>query len=53
MLVEITGKRNEEQLITTSLNVAEKFEKRHDHVIRDTENLIAGLPQNGEAYFKH
>lgn len=51
MLVEIVGKRNEEQIVTTSLRVAEKFEKRHDHVIRDIENLIAGLPKNGEGYF--
>lgn len=51
MLVEITGKRNEEQIVTTSLRVAEKFEKRHDHVIRDIENLIVGLPKNGEGYF--
>lgn len=51
MLVEITGKRNEEQLTTTSLKVANKFEKRHDHVIRDIENLIKGLPKNGEGYF--
>lgn len=52
MLVEIIGKRNEEQLVTTSLKVAEKFEKRHDHVVRDIENLMTGLPKNGEAYFK-
>lgn len=51
MLVEITGKRNEEQLITTSLKVAEVFEKRHDHVTRDIENLMNGLPKNGEGYF--
>lgn len=51
MLVEITGKRNEEQLTTTSLKVAEVFEKRHDHVMRDIENLIGGLPKNGEGYF--
>lgn len=51
MLVEIVGKRNEEQIVTTSLRVAEKFEKRHDHVIRDIENLVLGLPKNGEGYF--
>lgn len=51
MLVEITGKRYEEVLITTSIKVADKFEKRHDHVIRDIENLMRGLPKNGEAYF--
>ena len=30
MLVEIIGKRYEEKLITTSLKVAEKFEKSTD-----------------------
>lgn len=43
MLVEITGKRNEEMLTTTSREVAEKFEKRHDNVLRDIENLIAQM----------
>ena len=39
MLVEITGKRNEEKLVTTSRKIAETFEKRHSDVIRDIENL--------------
>lgn len=47
MLVEITGKRYEEKLTTTSREVAEKFEKRHDNVLRDIENLIAQMG-NGE-----
>jgi len=48
MLVAITGKKNEEVLTTTSRLVAEKFEKRHDHVVRDIENVIQsmGSPQN-------
>ncbi|KYG89155.1 Rha family transcriptional regulator [[Bacillus] sp. KCTC 13219] len=29
-----------QQAVTSSLQVAETFEKRHDHVIRDIENLI-------------
>lgn len=41
MLVEITGKRNEERLITTSLKVAEKFEKDHRHVLESIRNLAA------------
>ena len=32
-----------EQVFTTSLKVAEIFEKRHTHVIRDIENLIAQM----------
>ena len=41
MLVEITGKRYEEKLVTTSLKVAEHFEKEHKNVIQAIENLTA------------
>ena len=41
MLVEIIGKRYEEKLITTSLKVAEKFEKEHRHVLDAIRNLTA------------
>lgn len=53
MLVKITGKKNEEILTTTSRNVAEVFEKRHDHVIRDIEKIISqlGSPQNWGSLF--
>lgn len=36
------------QLVVTSRQIAEDFEKRHDNVIRDIENLISsvGSPQN-------
>jgi Rha family phage regulatory protein len=34
--------------VVSSLQVAEHFHKRHDRVLRAIENLIAGLPQNGE-----
>ena len=39
MLVEITGKRYEERLVTTSRKIAETFEKRHADVIRDIETM--------------
>lgn len=39
MLVEIIGKRNEEKLITTSLKIAEKFDKEHAHVLRDIRDM--------------
>lgn len=39
MLVEITGKQNEEILTTTSRKVAEVFGKEHYNVIRDIESL--------------
>lgn len=41
MLVEIVGKRYEEKLVTTSLNVAEVFEKEHRHVLDSIRNLVA------------
>lgn len=41
MLVEIVGKRNEEKLITTSLKVAETFEREHKDVLESVRNLTA------------
>lgn len=35
-----------EQAITTSRNVARNFEKRHDNVLKDIDQLIEGSPQN-------
>lgn len=41
MLVEIIGKKNEERLITTSLKVAEVFEREHKDVLESIRNLTA------------
>lgn len=41
MLVEIIGKRYEEKLVTTSLKVAEHFEKEHKDVLESIRNLVA------------
>lgn len=41
------------QAVTTSLQVAESFEKRHDHVLRDIETLLGGIPNSGEACMFH
>ena len=47
MLVEIAGKKGEERLVTTSRQVAEDFERRHNDVvdsirkILDTKNIVA------------
>ena len=35
----------DEQVYTTSRIVAEKFEKRHDHVVEAIEELIKTIPQ--------
>lgn len=39
MLVEITGKRYEEQILTTSLKVADKFEKQHKDVLESIRGI--------------
>lgn len=48
MLVEIIGKRYKEKLITTSLKVAEHFEKEHKDVLESIRNLAA---ENSAASF--
>lgn len=40
-----------EEAVTTSLIVAEKFHKEHSKVIRSIENLLGGLPKNGDTLF--
>lgn len=55
-LVQIS-KTFKDQLTTTSLKVAEVFGKRHDHVLRDIEQLISKdlgtLPKFGEGSYVH
>lgn len=41
MLVEIVGKRYEEEILTNSLKVAEKFEKEHKDVLESIRKLTA------------
>ena len=41
-----------DEAVCTSLQIAEKFGKRHDHVVRDIENLLEGIPKSGETYFQ-
>lgn len=59
---ELVYLKNDEA-VCDSLQVAEKFEKRHDNVVRDIENLISGVssilrseesgsPQNWGQYFR-
>ena len=36
------------QPVASSRDIAEHFEKRHDHVIRDIEELLKGLPKSGD-----
>lgn len=39
MLVEIVKINKKDTTVVTSLDVAETFEKRHDHVLRDIKEL--------------
>lgn len=41
MLVKISGKKNEEILVTSSRDVAEHFEKEHKNVLQTIQNLTA------------
>ena len=41
-----------EQALTTSLKVAEEFNKRHDHILRDIEAQFGDLPEFGEMFHK-
>lgn len=34
--------------VVSSRQIAESFEKRHDHVMRDIEDIMMGLPKNGD-----
>lgn len=43
---EIVYMKNDEA-VCDSLQVAEKFEKRHDRVLRAIDNLLGTLPKNG------
>jgi Rha family phage regulatory protein len=40
-----------DEAVTTSLQVAEFFHKRHDRVLRAIDNLLEGLPKNGVVKF--
>lgn len=49
-LVTLAGDNNKP--VTTSKMIAEVFEKRHDHVLRDIESLAGGIPNFGETFQK-
>lgn len=52
MLVEIRTVNKEEVTVVASLDIAETFEKRHDHVLRDVEKLKKDIPNFGEMFFE-
>lgn len=51
MLVEVKKINKREVNVVMSLDVAETFEKRHDHVMRDIEELRKVVPTFGEMFF--
>ena len=52
MLVEIKGNKNEEQLVTSSKEVSESFEKEHRHVIRDIEKFKKDVSNFGLMFYE-
>lgn len=42
----------DQQAVTSSSNVARTFNKRHDHVMRDIQNLAEDVPNFGEMFCK-
>lgn len=50
--ININVRIEDDRMITDSRNVADVFNKRHDHVLRDIENLKISLPNFGEAFFE-
>lgn len=45
---ELVFRGQNDQVLTNSLLVAEKFEKEHQHILRDIRNLIGGMSEIGE-----
>lgn len=43
---------HDQQAVTTSLQIAEDFGKRHDHVLRDVEKLEKDVPNFGEMFYE-
>lgn len=40
------------QAVTSSLHVADNFEKRHDHILRDIDGVKKDVPNFGEMFFQ-
>lgn len=51
-LVSVDVRIEKEQMVTDSRNVSETFGKRHDHVLRDINNISKDIPNFGEMFFE-
>lgn len=49
---EITLLEKNGEPMASSRNVAECFQKRHDHVLRDCDTLKKDVPNFGEMFFE-
>lgn len=49
---EIILKNQEGQILASSLEIAEHFEKRHDHTLRDIEKFQKDIPNFGEMFIQ-
>ena len=49
-LINVNVRVENDILVTDSRDVAEHFSKRHDHVLRDIENMKPDLPNFGEMF---
>lgn len=50
-LVNVNVYIKNDMILTDSRNVADHFSKRHDHVLRDIENIEKDIPNFGEMFF--
>lgn len=48
----INIKVENDQLLVSSLEVAENFEKRHDHILRDIDSIKKHPPNFGEMFIE-
>ena len=48
---EIILQNKDGRILANSLDIAERFEKRHDHVLRDIGNLLSNSPIWGSEMF--
>lgn len=51
-MIKINVRVEHETMVTDSKNVAEVFCKRHDHVLRDIENIKKDLPNFGAMFYE-
>src|SRR5690625_4992502 len=40
------------QAVTSSTSIADNFDKRHDHILRDIRDLAKDVPNFGEMFFE-